>query len=53
MPRQSAIAKTAATGIITTSRAVAGGHSPSFARTSLSAAHGRMALGSSFMMRRV
>lgn len=53
MPRQSAIARTAATGIITTSRAVAGGHSPSCSRTSSSAAHGLMALGTSNMMRRV
>ena len=53
MPRQSAIARTAATGIITTSMAVAGGQSPTCSRTSLSAAHGLISLGTSNMMRRV
>lgn len=53
MPKQSAIARTAETGIITTSRTAAGGQSPSCARTSSSAAHGRMAFGTSNMMRRV
>ena len=53
MAKQSAIARTAATGIITTSSAVAGGQSPSCSRTSSSAAHGRISLGSSNMMRRV